>query len=165
VAGQVAASRPVTYTSFLTWRNLLTREGPRRPDPDRPGAPNSFRAEDWKFGFSASRCEACGFRHLPPQRVCVSCHAVDKMSHERAADLRATIATYTVDRLAFSPAPPLVAAVIDFEGGGRFNAEMTDVDHEKLAIGDKVGMTFRRLYTTQNIHNYFWKARPLRRAN
>lgn len=165
VAGQVAASRPVSYTSFLTWRNLLTREGPRRPDPDRPGAPNSFRAEDWKFGFSASRCEACGFRHLPPQRVCVSCHAVDKMSHERAADLRATIATYTVDRLAFSPAPPLVAAVINFDGGGRFNAEMTDVDHEKLAIGDKVEMTFRRLYTTQNIHNYFWKARPVRRAN
>ena len=165
VADQIGSSRPVSYASFLTWRSFLVREGPRRPDPDRPGAPNSFRAEDWKFGFSASRCKACGFRHLPPARVCVKCHSVDNMSHERIADLKATIATYTVDRLAFSPAPPLVAAVIDFDGGGRFNAEMTDVDPAKIGIGDKVEMTFRRLYTAQNIHNYFWKARPVRRAN
>ena len=164
VAQQIASSRAVGYTAFLTWRNMIHREGPRRPDPDRPGAPNSFRAEGWKFGFSASRCQACGFRHLPPQRVCVSCHSVDKMVHERVADLQATIATYTVDRLAYSPAPPLVAAVIDFDGGGRFNAELTDVDHEKISIGDKVEMTFRRLYTAGNIHNYFWKARPIRRA-
>ena len=165
VAEQIASSRPVSYASFLTWRNFLVREGPRRPDPDRPGAPNSFRAEDWKFGFSGSRCNACGTRHLPPARVCVNCHAVDQMAHERIADLKATIATYTVDRLAFSPAPPLVAAVIDFDGGGRFNAELTDVDPDKVAIGNRVEMTFRRLYTAQNIHNYFWKARPVRRAN
>lgn len=165
VAGQIASSRPVSYPAFLTWRNMLAREGPRRPDPDRPGAPNAFRGEDWKFGFSGSRCKNCGTRHLPPARVCVKCHAVDQMSLERIADLKATIATYTVDRLAFSPAPPLVAAVIDFDGGGRFNAELTDVDPDKIAIGNKVEMTFRRLYTAQNIHNYFWKARPVRRAN
>ncbi|MBI5949499.1 MAG: hydroxymethylglutaryl-CoA synthase family protein [Chloroflexi bacterium] len=165
VAEQIASSRPVSYASFLTWRNFLVREGPRRPDPDRPGAPNAFRAEDWKFGFSGSRCQACGFRHLPPSRVCVHCHAVDQMASERIADLKATVATYTVDRLAFSPAPPLVAAVIDFEGGGRFNAELTDVDPERIGIGDKVEMTFRRLYTAQSIHNYFWKARPIRRAS
>ena len=28
--------------------------------------------------------------------------------------------------------------------------------------GDRVEMTFRRLYTTFGIHNYFWKARPIR---
>lgn len=164
VAEQIASSRPVSYNAFLTWREFLVREGPRRPDPDRPGAPPSFRDEDWKFGFSASRCNACGFRHLPPARVCLNCHAVDQMSHERIADLKATVATYTVDRLAFSPAPPLVAAVIDFDGGGRFNAELTDVDPDAIGIGDRVEMTFRRLYTAQNIHNYFWKARPVRKA-
>ena len=35
------------------------------------------------------------------------------------ADVQATIATFTVDRLAFSLSPPVVAAVIDFDGGGR----------------------------------------------
>ena len=31
-----------------------------------------------------------------------------------------------------------------------------------VAIGDPVEMTFRRLFTADGIHNYFWKARPAR---
>jgi len=38
---------------------------------------------------------------------------------------------------------------MDVEGGGRFNAEMTDVDPERIGIVDKVEKTFRRLYTAQ----------------
>ena len=72
---------------------------------------------------------------------------------------RRTIATFTVDRLAFSPSPPVVVAVvIDFDGGGRFQCELTDVDPTTVAIGDRVEMTFRRLYTAGGVHNYFWKA-------
>ena len=52
--------------------------------------------------------------------------------------------------------------MIDFDGGGRFQCELTDVDPATVAIGDRVGMTFRRLYTTDGVHNYFWKARPIR---
>ena len=33
-----------------------------------------------------------------------------------------------------------------------------------VAIGDRVEMTFRRLFTADGIHNYFWKARPVRAA-
>jgi len=36
-----------------------------------------------------------------------------------------------------------------------------DVDPASVAIGDRVTMTFRRLYTSGGVHNYFWKARPL----
>jgi uncharacterized OB-fold protein len=84
------------------------------------------------------------------------------MQPERLADVPATIATFTVDRLAYSLSPPVVAAVIDFEGGGRFQCELTDVDPASVAIGQKVEMTFRRLFTADGIHNYFWKARPIR---
>jgi uncharacterized OB-fold protein len=162
VAAQVASSGRVAYATFLTWRGFLQREPPRRPDPERPAAPPSFRADAWKFAFTGSRCQACGARHLPPQRVCVKCHAVDRMAPERLADVPATIATFTVDRLAYSLSPPVVAAVIDFEGGGRFQCELTDVDPAAVKIGDRVEMTFRRLFTAGGVHNYFWKARPLR---
>jgi uncharacterized OB-fold protein len=163
VAAQIESARGrVPYATFLTWRGFLKREPPRRPDPQPPEAPPAFRAEAWKFAFTGSRCQACGARHLPPQRVCVKCHAVDRMAPERLADLPATIATFTVDRLAFSPSPPVVAAVIDFEGGGRFQCELTDVDPGAVRIGDRVEMTFRRLITAGGVHNYFWKARPLR---
>jgi len=162
VAAQLASGGRLAYATFLTWRGFLPREPPRRPDPERPAAAPSFRAESWKFAFTGSRCQACGTRHAPPQRVCVKCHAVDRMAPERLADIPATIATFTVDRLAYSLSPPVVAAVIDFEGGGRFQCELTDVDPAAVKIGDRVEMTFRRLFTAGGVHNYFWKARPLR---
>ncbi|PYO21245.1 MAG: hydroxymethylglutaryl-CoA synthase [Candidatus Rokuibacteriota bacterium] len=160
VATQVARGASVPYAAFLTWRGFLRREPPRRPDPQPPEAPAAARAESWKYAFTGSRCLACGTRHVPPQRVCVKCHAVDRMRPERLSDVPATIATFTVDRLAYSMSPPVVVAVIDFEGGGRFQCEMTDVDPKSVKIGDRVELTFRRLYTANGIHNYFWKARP-----
>jgi hydroxymethylglutaryl-CoA synthase len=33
-----------------------------------------------------------------------------------------------------------------------------------LSIGDRVSMTFRRVWTAQGVHNYFWKARPASRT-
>jgi uncharacterized OB-fold protein len=88
------------------------------------------------------------------------------MARERMADVPATIATFTVDRLAYSLSPPVVAAVIDFDGGGRLRCELTDVDPGAVAIGDRVGMTFRRLYTAgTGVHDYFWKARPLKESD
>jgi 3-hydroxy-3-methylglutaryl CoA synthase/uncharacterized OB-fold protein len=163
VADQLAAAvAGLSYETFLTWRGMLDREPPRRPDPVAPAAPPSLRSEGWKFAFSASRCEACGERHLPPARVCASCGVVDRMVTERMADVPATIATFTVDRLAFTPSPPLVAAVLDFDGGGRFRGELTDVDPATVKVGDRIEMTFRRITTAQGVHNYFWKGKPVR---
>jgi uncharacterized OB-fold protein len=88
--------------------------------------------------------------------------AVDDMEPLPMADRRGTVVTFTVDRLAYSPSPPIVFAVVDFDGGGRFPVELTDVDADALAIGDRVEMTFRRLFTADGIHDYFWKARPVR---
>jgi 3-hydroxy-3-methylglutaryl CoA synthase/uncharacterized OB-fold protein len=162
VREQIEATRDdLSYAQFLTWRGLLRREPPRRPEPDRPSAPPSLRRTGWKYGFIGSRDEG-GFVHIPPSRVSMDSGAIDQMNEVRMADIPATIATYTVDRLAYSLSPPVVAAVIDFDGGGRFQCELTDVDPASVKIGDRVEMSFRRLYTSDGIHNYFWKARPLR---
>jgi uncharacterized OB-fold protein len=71
-----------------------------------------------------------------------------------------TVATYTVDRLAFSLSPPMIDAVVDFDGGGRYTLEIADATPADVEIGTRVEMTFRRLYTSGGVHNYFWKARP-----
>lgn len=162
VEEQLAAGRTdLPYASFLTWRGQLRREPPRRPEPGRPGAPNMLRSEGWKYGFNAGRCLQCGFRHLPPARVCLRCKAVDQMEPERLADVKGVVATFAVDHLAFSLAPPIVGVVVDFDGGGRYRCELTDADAGAVRIGDRVEMTFRRLYTADGVHNYFWKARPV----
>ncbi len=152
----------LAYNSYLKWRGILPFEPPRRPEPDRPAAPPMHRHEHWKLGFVGSRCTACGAGQLPPQRVCSACGAVDEMAEEPFARRVCRIATYTLDHLAYSLQPPVVAAVVDFDGGGRLACELTDVNPADVAIGDELEMTFRRLYTGQGVHNYFWKARPRR---
>ena len=166
VSTQLGAGRSdLAYNAFVTWREMLHREPPRRPDPVPPAAPPTLRRESWKYGFNGSRCDLCGTRHLPPARVCVHCHSVDQMAPERLADVRGTVATFTVDRLAFTLSPPVVAAVIDFDGGGRFSCELTDLDPSEVHIGLPVEMTFRKLYTAGGVHNYFWKAKPVREGS
>jgi 3-hydroxy-3-methylglutaryl CoA synthase/uncharacterized OB-fold protein len=162
VGRMIESKGDVSYASYLKWREILPTEPPRRPDPERPAAPPMLRAEKWKYGLIGSRCTACGTPQLPPQRVCVKCRERDKMEPYPFADRVGRIATYALDRLAYSLNPPVVNVVVDYVGGGRFLCEMTDCEPEKVAIGDEVEMTFRRLYSADGIHNYFWKARPKR---
>jgi hydroxymethylglutaryl-CoA synthase len=149
------------YADFLTWRGHLTKEPPRRPDPVGPAAPPSLRSAGYKYGFVGHRCEECGTVHLPAVRVCVNCKATDRMADVPMADRLGRVATFTIDHLAFSPSPPVINVVVDFDGGGRFSCELTDADPGQVAIGDRVEMTFRRIITAGGIHNYFWKARPV----
>ena len=161
IDAQLPHGRDIRYATYLSWRGLIERETPRRPEPDRPAGPPAARSESWKFAFVGSRCTACGRVHVPPTRVCSACHAVDQMERAPLAEQPGTVATYTVDRLAYSPSPPMIDVVVDFDGGGRYTLELADAAPEEVEIGTRVEMTFRRLYTSGGVHNYFWKARPL----
>lgn len=162
VGRMIESKGDVSYASYLKWREILPTEPPRRPDPDRPAGPPMMRSAQWKFGFIGSKCTKCGTPQLPPQLVCVKCHEPGHMEPYAFADRTGKIATYAIDRLAYSLNPPTVNVVIDFKGGGRFLCEMTDCEPDKVAIGDEVEMTFRRLFTANGVKNYFWKARPRR---
>lgn len=163
VAAQVeAGDDSLPYAKFLAWRGMLEMQPPNRPEPVRYSAPAAARNEDWKFGFVGSRDRSSGALHLPPQRVSWKGGAIDDMDPAPMASTEATVVTFTVDRLAYSPSPPVVFAVCDFDGGGRLPLELTDVDPAAIAIGDRVELTFRRLTTSADgVHNYFWKARPV----
>ncbi len=153
VTQQVGAGAPLTYGKYLAWRGMLPVEPPRRPEPARPSSSAVGRAIDWKFGFVGSE-GADGTVHLPPSP-----------GDDRArpmSEARGTIVTFTIDKLAYSPSPPVVFAVVDFDGGGRVPIELTDVDPGEIAIGARVEMTFRKLFTADGIHNYFWKGRLVR---
>ncbi|MFL6116372.1 MAG: OB-fold domain-containing protein [Catenulispora sp.] len=165
VAEQIAScGAPLAYASFLSWRGMLDREPPRRPDPEPPYAPPAHRRTAWKYAFIGSRCDKCGARHLPVSRVCASCRAVDAMVDEPMEQVPGTVVTFTVDRLAFTPSPPMLVVVVDYDGGGRFRCQLTDATEADATVGARVEMTFRRTVTAGGVHNYFWKARPLREA-
>ncbi|GAC1316317.1 MAG: hydroxymethylglutaryl-CoA synthase family protein [Acidimicrobiales bacterium] len=157
IAAQVAAGGVLSYGTFLAWRGMLTVEPPRRPEPARVSASAASRNAAWKFGFVGARAADTGRVDLPPPPGAGGAEDTVLM-----AEVQGTVATYTVDRLAYSPSPPVVFAVVDFDGGGRMPLELTDTDAAAVAIGDRVEPTFRRLSSADGIANYFWKARPVR---
>lgn len=165
VADQIAGGdATLSYAKYLSWRGVLPVQPPNRPEPARMSASAAERRLDWKYGFVGSRDRESGALQLPPARVSFVSGNVDDMDPAPMADVPATVATFTVDSLAYSPSPPVVFAVADFEGGGRLPVELTDVRPGDVSIGMTVEMTFRRLNTSDGIANYFWKARPARSA-
>ena len=162
LAGQLEGGAPLTYNRFLSWRGMIDIEPPRRPEPARPSGSAAARSTDWKFGFVGSRDTTDGTVFMPPSRVSFDGERTDEMEPAPMADVQGTIATFTVDRMAYSPSPPIVFAVVDFDGGGRLPIELTDTDLEEVEIGGRVEMTFRKLFTADGIHNYFWKGKLIR---
>jgi hydroxymethylglutaryl-CoA synthase len=150
LAAQADAGAPIPYGTYLRWRGVLPVEPPRRPEPARPSASAAGRSADWTFGVVGS-ADAAGEIHLPPQP--------GETTAVPMANATGTIVTFTIDRLAYSPSPPIVFAVVDFDGGGRLPVELTDVDADAVRTGARVELTFRKLFTADDIHNYFWKAR------
>lgn len=161
IGAQVACGASLPYAKYLSWREMVHLEPPRRPEPQRVSSSAAWRSEEWKFGFVGSTDRTSGAVHLPPARVSMVGGAVDEMDPLPMADAVGRIVTFTIDRLAYSPSPPIVFAIVDFDRGGRFPLELTDVEADEVAIGDTVEMTFRKLYTADDIHDYFWKGRPV----
>ena len=163
VAQQVATGDDgLAYARFMSWRGVLTQQPPNRPPPNRPSASAAARHADWKYGFVGSRDRTSGALHLPPARVSFKGQALDDMEPAPMADVQATIVTFTVDKLVYSQSPPVVFAVVDFDGGGRLPVELTDCRPDEVEVGSKVEMTFRRLNMADGIANYFWKGRLVR---
>jgi len=160
-ADQIARGAPLAYGRYLSWRHMVDVEPPNRPMPNRPSSSAAARSTDWKFGFAGSRDKTTGIIHMPPQRVGIHGGTTDDMEQVPESETLATVATFTVDRLIYSESPPVVFAVLDFDGGGRYPCQLTDCDVDDIEVGTRVEMTFRRLFTADEIHNYFWKARPI----
>ena len=94
-------------------------------------------------------------------RVCVNCQAKDEFEPYKFSDKQATLFSYAIDQLMPTLNPPGVNGVIDFEGGGRIICELTDCDINKVKVGMVVEMTFRKMFFSRGVHNYFWKAKPV----
>lgn len=162
IEAQVSDRADLSYAQYLAWRGQLDVEPPNRPGPNRPSAAASLRRTDWKHGFVGSRDRTTGITHLPPSRIGIGGGDLDDMAPIPMSNVLGTVSTFTVDRLAYSPSPPVVFAVVDFDGGGRAPIELTDVEPDEVAIGQRIEMTFRRLFSADGLHNYFWKGRPVR---
>ena len=146
---------------------LVARHGHARAaapaEPDRISASVSGRSEEWKYGVrrlarpraaasctcrrrgsraSATRSTTWSRRRWPTSRARSRCSRSTASRTRRARRSRSRSSTSTAAAACRSSSPTSTSTT--------------------LQIGDRVEMTFRKLFTADDIHNYFWKARPVR---
>ncbi|MBI2908400.1 MAG: OB-fold domain-containing protein [Chloroflexi bacterium] len=151
------------YSAYAINRGIVAVEpAARRPDTAIPSASANWREQGQNIRYHGARCKSCGTVQYPPQKLCTRCHAQDSFEPVRLSDKRATLFTYSMDYLTATPDVPLVLSIINFEGGGRALCTLTDREPDKIKVGMPLEMTFRRLHTVAGIHNYYWRAMPVR---
>ncbi len=165
ISHQLAGKMAINYGQYLTWRGLVPIEASTLPERSAISLQSRWRERKTILALYGVKCKKCGTPQMnqigQTVRVCVKCQAKDQFEPYKFADKRAKLFTYSVDQLMPTLNPPGVNGVIDFEGGGRLICEFTDCDIDKIQIGMTMEMTFRKMFTSRGIHNYFWKAKPV----
>jgi hydroxymethylglutaryl-CoA synthase len=158
---KIAGKILIDYGRYASWRNLITIEASRRPENPIPSKPCLWRERKSIFALYGVKCKKCGTPQYPPTRICAVCQAKDDFEDYKFSHRTGKLFTYAVDYLQPTQNPPGINGVVDFNGGGRFTCELTDCEPGKVNVGMPVEMTFRKLYQSGEINNYFWKAKPI----
>jgi hydroxymethylglutaryl-CoA synthase len=163
VKGHISSKQVLSsYEKYDMLRHLTPVEGNPIVQHMLASAVAIWRERKKNIAFYGKKCKQCGTPQYPPQRICTVCQSKDEMEDYRFSDKKGKVFTYTWTAAAPVGDPPLVYAIVDFEGGGRIFTEMTDRDLSKLEVGMPVEMTFRKMQIPGAFHDYFWKCRPLR---
>jgi 3-hydroxy-3-methylglutaryl CoA synthase len=172
IKGHLESKKVLTnYQTYLRWRGLVPIAAAQRPEMPPASISGLWRNRKQILGLYGVRCINCGTPQyivpvgpagVTPARICVVCQKKDNFEDYRFADKLGTVFSFTHDNLAPCPDPPATVVVVDFDGGGRGTFDLADREPDKVVPGMSVEMTFRKLYSDRGIHNYFWKARPIR---
>ena len=130
-------------------------------------SPRYHREIPQRYRLEASKCKQCGHISFPPRLICPKCKS--KTFETVQLNREGKILTFTIIRVGpdkFSKETPYVVAIIELsEGrsandGVRLTAQVADCDIDKVAIGDKVKLVFRKIQDEgkSGLHCYGYKA-------
>lgn len=153
------------YLKYLAFNGHLALEKGMRAELDQKTAHTALhRHRRGTFALIGGKCSVTGTVQYPKSPVSVAQNA--RLTHTQEdypfADRRASILTYTSDRLAYSPNPPHYYGTIEFDGGGRLVMEFADIDASQVEVGAPMRMMFRirAIDEARSFPKYFWKAVP-----
>ena len=119
------------------------------------------REKPQRYRLEAGKCAKCRKVSFPPRLVCPKC----KTTKFRTINLKdqGKLLTYTVIRVAsdkFSKETPFAVGIVEVSDGVRLTTQIADADVEKLKIGQKVKLVFRKIQDDgkAGIHMYGYKA-------
>lgn len=166
VAGHLAIRQEDSnYMRYLFHRGIVDVEkGPRAEMDQKQQGTTLYRNRKAVLGLIGGRCTKTGTVQFPKSEISVNPNDRAQGTQEDypLADKRARIVTFTADALTYSPDPPSFYGTIDFEGGGRMNAEFAEVTAAEVEVGTAMRMVFRikAVDEQRSFKRYFWKAVP-----
>ena len=166
VAGHLARRKEETnYCRFLAFNDLIELERGMRAEIDKDTPLSAlWRNREMMTGFVGGKCSKCGTLQFPKTDICVNpnCNAIDTQEPHAFADMAGRNQVLHRRPLTYSPDPPSCYGMIEFEEGGRFMIDFTDIDADGLKVGQPMRMMFRikDIDTARGFRRYFWKAAP-----
>lgn len=148
------------YGKYLKWKEMIDCEPQKRPAQERSALPDYYRNYKKNHALYGCRCTACGTAVFPPQRVCVHCHAIDKMEPYCFLEKKGRVRTFTMDGLSLSLDSPNILVVVEFEGGGKMMTYLVDCKKEDVEVGMSVRPSCRKMFAANGVQTYFWKVVP-----
>ena len=127
-----------------------------------------FPARIWRqfpqrYRLEASVCKKCGKRYYPPRLVCAECGSRKFEAYKLPEEGK--LETFTVIRVApsqFSDQAPYAIGIIKFNDGLQMMGQIADCDIDKLKIGLKMRLEFRKVQAdgTHGVLSYAHKFVP-----
>ncbi len=105
-----------------------------------------WRKQPSRYNLIGVQCSKCKALYFPPRELCKKCKSTKLTPYKFKG--AGEVVTYTVIRVAptgFEMLAPYALAIIQLEEGPRLTAQIADCDPEKVSIGDKVQLAFRRI--------------------
>lgn len=167
VAGSIARrTKDENYLRWLFHRGLLDIDRGMRAENDQkqPGT-TLWRNRKAVMALVGGRCTKTGTVQFPRSDFSVNPndHAAHTQEDYPLAERTGRVVSCTADSLAYSPDPPGLYGMIDFDGGGRMTVEFADAAPEDVEVGREVQMVFRikAVDELRDFTKYFWKATPI----
>jgi uncharacterized OB-fold protein len=124
-------------------------------------SPKYFREIPQRYRLEAGKCKKCGQVYFPPRIVCPECKS--RQFETIKLNPEGKLLTYTIIRVAsdkFSIQAPYAVGIVELNDGVKLTTQIADVDYEKIKIGMKLKLVFRKIQDegAAGLHCYGYKA-------
>lgn len=109
-------------------------------------SPRYVREIPQRYRLESGKCKKCGTIFYPPRLVCSKCKSQE--FEKVNLNNEGKILTFTIIRVGsekYSQEIPYAIGIIELNDGVRLMAQIVDTDFEKIAIGKKVKLFFRKI--------------------
>ncbi|MBZ5496458.1 MAG: Zn-ribbon domain-containing OB-fold protein [Acidobacteriia bacterium] len=111
-----------------------------------PNPARYWREIPQRYRLEAGKCTSCGEVFFPPRLICTKCRC-RRFETVKLHD-EGHLVTYTVIRVGpsqFADQTPYAVGIVELDGGVRITIQIVDCEFDKLVMGQRMRIEFRRL--------------------